>query len=60
MKYGDLKKGDKLKVEGEEYVVEKVIVSDVGKHGDKKARIEAKDSEGKLRIFIRLAGEDVE
>ena len=60
MKFKDLKKGDKVKIDENEYVVEKILVSDVGKHGNKKCRIEAKDSERKLKIFIRLADDEVE
>ena len=60
MKYKDLKKGNKIKADENEYTVEKIIVSDVGKHGQKKCRIEAKDSEGKLRILIRMADDEVE
>ena len=60
MKYKDLKKGDKARIDGADYTVEKILISDVGKHGNKKCRIEAKDSEGNMKILIRVAEEEVE
>ena len=49
----EIKKGDKIKISGVSFVVENVEISDVGKQGTKKVRIEAKSESGEKIIIIR-------
>ena len=49
----DLKKGDKIIVADQICVVEKMELSDIGKHGKIKSRIEAKTKKGEKIILIR-------
>ena len=51
----DLKIGDKIKVGGERLSVESVEVSDVGKQGTRKVRIQARKSNNEEVIIIRPA-----
>jgi len=51
----DLIKGEKIKINNQEYVVEGVEVSKLGKQGKPKCRIEALDSSGKKLVIIKLA-----
>jgi len=41
----DVKKGDKIKIAGKEFVVKEVEISDIGKQGKRKIRIEASGEE---------------
>lgn len=50
-----LKNGDKLVIAGKNCVVEAVEVSDIGKQGVKKCRIELKTNEGEKIIIVRPA-----
>ncbi|MBI4116561.1 hypothetical protein HY449_02350 [Candidatus Pacearchaeota archaeon] len=47
----DLKKGDKVKVAGTDFVVEETEISDIGKHGKRKVRIVASNDKEKLVII---------
>nr|MBI4156382.1 hypothetical protein [Candidatus Woesearchaeota archaeon] len=51
----DLKKGDKITLDNEKFIVEKVEVSKLGKHGKSKCRLELKDKKGSIKIAITLA-----
>ena len=58
---GELKAGDKILVFGELLEVKKVELSEKGvKQGRTKARIEAINEKGELKVIIRLANEQVE
>jgi len=59
--FGELKAGDKIKVFNELLEVKKVEISEKGvKQGRVKARIEAENEKGELKIIIRLANEQIE
>lgn len=49
----DLKKGDKINIAGQQAVVEEIELSDIGKHGKRKARIVAKTLSGEKAVIIR-------
>ncbi|MBX4196776.1 hypothetical protein KW805_04275 [Candidatus Pacearchaeota archaeon] len=49
----DLKKGDSISIGGEKLVVESVEISDIGKQGTQKCRIEAKKKNNEKVIIIR-------
>lgn len=49
----DIKVGDKLILGGEVLSVETVEISDVGKQGTKKVRIEGKKQDGEKAVIIR-------
>ncbi|MBS3099187.1 hypothetical protein J4462_03165 [Candidatus Pacearchaeota archaeon] len=41
----DIKKGDKIKIAGKDFIVEELEISDIGKQGKRKVRIEASGAE---------------
>ena len=49
----EVKKGDMLKIGGEDVLVEEIEISDIGKQGTKKVRIVAKKKNGEKTIIIR-------
>lgn len=49
----DLKKGDKIKIAGKDFIIEETEISDIGKHGKRKVRIVAKSEDGEKTIMIR-------
>ena len=49
----DLKKGDKIKIADQEYIVESIELSEIGKHGKRKVRIEAKNEKGEKIVIVR-------
>lgn len=49
----DLKKGNKIKVGGEILLIEDIEISEVGKHGTRKVRIQTKKNNGEKIILIR-------
>ncbi|MBM3233189.1 hypothetical protein FJZ18_03425 [Candidatus Pacearchaeota archaeon] len=49
----EVKKGDSIKIGGEEMIVEETEISDIGKQGAKKVRIVAKKKNGEKAILIR-------
>ena len=51
----ELKKGDKISIGGEVLEVEINEISDLGKQGTKKCRIEAKKQNGEKVVIIRPA-----
>ncbi|PIN90877.1 hypothetical protein COU60_00855 [Candidatus Pacearchaeota archaeon CG10_big_fil_rev_8_21_14_0_10_34_76] len=51
----DLQKGDKILIGGEELVVESIELSEIGKQGTQKCRIETKKSSGEKIILVRPA-----
>lgn len=54
-KASELKVGDKISIAGEELKVLVVEVSDIGKQGTKKCRIEASKKNGEKVVIIRPA-----
>lgn len=52
-KANELKKGQKIKLGGKSFVIESLELSDIGKQGTKKCRIEAKSDSGEKIIVIR-------
>ena len=49
----DLKKADKIKIADQEYIVENIELSEIGKHGKRKVRIEAKNNKGEKIVMVR-------
>lgn len=49
----ELKKGDEITIGGEELIVENMEISEIGKQGRRKCRIEAKKKTGERVIIIR-------
>ncbi|MBI2448949.1 hypothetical protein HYV49_01495 [Candidatus Pacearchaeota archaeon] len=49
----DLKKGDRINLAGEVCVIENIEISDIGKHGKRKVRIEARKQNKELVVIIR-------
>jgi translation elongation factor P/translation initiation factor 5A len=49
----ELKKGDKIVLAGETLVVEEIEISDIGKQGVKKCRIQALKKDSERVIIIR-------
>jgi translation elongation factor P/translation initiation factor 5A len=49
----DIKKGDKITLGGKECIVETFEISDIGKHGKRKCKIEANTPEGEKVVIIR-------
>jgi len=52
-KANELKKGDKIKLAGQEGIVEAIELSDIGKHGKRKCRLEVRLPNGEKTIIIR-------
>lgn len=52
-KASELKKEDKIKIAGRDFVIENIETSEIGKQGTKKCRIEAKDETGEKIVVIR-------
>jgi translation elongation factor P/translation initiation factor 5A len=50
---GQLKKGDKIILAGQEYLIEELEISDIGKHGMRKVRIVALSLSKEKMIIIR-------
>lgn len=51
----DLKIGNKVKIGGEVLTVDNIEISDIGKQGTRKVRMEASKSNGEKVILIRPA-----
>ena len=49
----ELVKGDKIIVAGTKLIVENIELSDIGKHGSKKCRLELKKPTGEKEVIIR-------
>ena len=49
----ELKVGDEITIAGEKVIISAVEVSDIGKQGTKKVRIEAKKANGDKIVVIR-------
>lgn len=49
----DIKKGDNIKIAGKKCLVEGVELSDIGKHGKRKCRIEARSENNEKIVLIR-------
>jgi translation elongation factor P/translation initiation factor 5A len=49
----ELKKGDRIIIAGKTFIVENIEISDIGKQGTKKVRIEAKTEQGEKIVIIR-------
>ena len=49
----ELKKGDKVKIGGKSFLVEVLEISEIGKQGTRKVRIEAKSESGEKLVIIR-------
>ncbi len=56
----DIKPGDKVEIDGEKFTVKTVEVSDIGKHGHVKVRLDLVDEEGEPQTEILLADDEVE
>jgi len=52
-KIKDLKKGDKIVIAGKECIVENIEISDIGKHGKRKCRLEVKTDKNEKVVIIR-------
>jgi translation elongation factor P/translation initiation factor 5A len=52
-KAGELKTGDMVKIAGKVCKIENIELSDVGKQGTKKCRIEARTKDGEKVVIIR-------
>lgn len=48
-----LKKGDKILIASQEYVIEEIEISDIGKHGKRKVRLVAKNPKDEKIVLIR-------
>ena len=49
----DLKKGDVIKIAGKSCVIESIEISDIGKQGTRKVRIEARTDDNQKIVIIR-------
>ena len=49
----ELSKGDKIILAEQSCVIEEIEISDIGKHGKRKVRIEAKTEKGEKVVIIR-------
>ena len=49
----ELKKGDKILVANQEYLIEELEISDIGKQGKRKVRIIAKNAKEEKIVLIR-------
>ncbi len=56
----DLKKGDKIVLDNENLIVEKIEVSKIGKHGKSKCRLECLNNKNEKKIFIVLADDEIQ
>jgi translation elongation factor P/translation initiation factor 5A len=52
-KANELRKGNKIKIAGKDFVIENIEQSDIGKQGTRKCRIEAKNEAGEKIVIIR-------
>jgi len=52
-KANELAKGDKIKIAGKNFAIENIELSEIGKQGTKKCRIEAKNEAGEKIVIIR-------
>ena len=57
---GKLKVGEKVKLPDGNATVKKIELSNIGKHGTAKCRIEALSDKGELKILIRPSNYPVE
>ena len=55
IKAQDVKKGINIIIGGEKLIVESIEISDIGKQGTKKCRIEARKNNGERVVIIRPA-----
>ena len=49
----DLKNGDEIFIGGKQFFIESIEISDIGKQGKRKVRIEAQTSKGEDLVVIR-------
>jgi len=49
----DLKKGDKINIAGKVFRIETIEISEIGKQGKRKVRIESKPETGENLVLIR-------
>ena len=49
----ELKKGNKVVVAGKSFNIENIEISDIGKQGKRKVRLELKDDKGEKLVIIR-------
>ena len=52
-KASELKQGDKVVIAGKKCVIKGIELSEIGKHGSKKCRIEAESESGEKVVIIR-------
>ena len=55
----DLKKGNKIRFDNQNLIVEKIEVSKIAKHGKAKCRIEALDENNEKKVFIVLSEDEI-
>ncbi len=61
MRYAELKQGDRIRLEGKEYIVKNIEVSALGKHGKRKCRLELENVQTKeAEVAIKIAEEEIE
>ena len=61
VKVKELKVGNKVLIAGKEHLIQKFEMSNMGKQGSSKCRIEALDvATNKVEIFIKLSEEEIE
>ena len=60
VKVKDLQVGNKVLIEGKEHKITRFEMSNIGKQGSSKCRIEATDPSGANKIYIKLSEEDIE
>ncbi|MDD5331719.1 MAG: hypothetical protein PHE43_02775 [Candidatus Nanoarchaeia archaeon] len=51
----DLKPGEKINLEGNNYIVKEIEVSNIGKHGRSKCRLVVITSKKEEKILVRLS-----
>jgi translation elongation factor P/translation initiation factor 5A len=49
----ELKKGENIKLAGQECLIEEIEISDIGKQGTRKVRIAARTSSGERIVIVR-------
>ena len=52
-KASELKQGDKVVITGRKCVIKSIEISEIGKHGSSKCRIEAESESGEKIVIIR-------
>ncbi len=56
----DLKKGNKIVMDGMNFTIINIDVSKIAKHGKSKCRIEAVDNRKQKKVFIVLSDQEIQ